>query len=167
MCRNSRCSQLRDDDLPVGDDTGKPGCFDSADQFIGTERAFSGSAPDIDPFGIQHKDVRIESRKGRTQGIEAQCIIRRGKDRGFRSRVAEPVEARFNPVPDAVYTPAGKEMVEPVGKRDGAVSFADFCRCGVPELQLQGDAFAIDEHEQLEGWEDVIKSCTPQVLYRA
>jgi hypothetical protein len=54
MRGNSRCSKLWDDDLTVGDDAGKSGGFDAADQFIGAERAFSGSAPDIDPFGIQH-----------------------------------------------------------------------------------------------------------------
>ena len=57
MSGNSRCSQLRDDDLPVGYDAGKAGIFDAARQFISTKRAFPGSAPDIDPFGIQHKDI--------------------------------------------------------------------------------------------------------------
>jgi len=28
--------------------------------------------------------------------------------------------------------------------------------CEVPELQLQGDTSATEEHEQQDGWEDVI-----------
>jgi hypothetical protein len=108
----------------MGNGTAKSGS-DSVDQFIGAECTFSGGTPDVYPFGIQYKDVCIVSCKCGTQGIEAQGIIRRGKNRGVSGRVAQPVEARVNAVSVTVYTPAGKEMVEPVGKRDRAVNSAN------------------------------------------
>jgi hypothetical protein len=104
---------------------GKIGMSDGTDQLSSTERAFPGGAPDIDPFGIEYEDIRIDAREGRTQCIETQRVIGRCKDRGISIRVAEPVETGCDRVPRPVYTPAGKEMVEPVGKGDRAGGSAD------------------------------------------
>ena len=121
----SPAPQLGDDDLPVPDNAGKTGTSNPPYQFFCPECPFSGSTPDIDPFGIQHKDPCIDTSEGRPQGIETECVICRGKDRGVRIRVPETVEAGLHPVALPLPAPAGKEVVEPVGKCDSTVCCTD------------------------------------------
>ena len=114
--------ELGHDNLRMVHDTCKPRDFDSPYQFLRPERSLARGAPDIDPFGIQNQNERIESSECRTQGIETQGIICRSKDRGFRGGVPEPVQAGLHAVPATVHAPAGEEMVEPVGDGNRAVS---------------------------------------------
>ena len=59
---NSRCAQLGQDQHAVADDTMERGRIDPMYQLIGAKSSLTGSAPDVNPLGIQHHDIAVNSR---------------------------------------------------------------------------------------------------------
>jgi hypothetical protein len=88
---NAGGAQLRDDYFAVRYDFAYSGCFDTVDEFVGSESAFTGGAPNVDSFGIQYDYPRIYTIEPGTQVVETHFVIRRNQNRGIFVGVADGV----------------------------------------------------------------------------
>ena len=77
MGGHSRGSELGTNEPPVIDDPPQSRLLNTRDQLVSAEGPFPGGAPDIDPPGVEHKNVAVDAEKGGPQPIEAEGVIGR------------------------------------------------------------------------------------------
>lgn len=71
---------------------------DALDNLLGGEGTFAGSAPDIDPPGVEDQNPGIDSAQLLTQGIKRKFIVGRDEDGGLRTGRAHRIETWYDSI---------------------------------------------------------------------
>ena len=72
---------------------GQSRVLDSPDKLVGAEGAFASRAPDIDPLGVEDKNVTVDPAQRRSERVKTQRII--GGDKNRRRGIGRPGSTRW------------------------------------------------------------------------
>ena len=117
MGRNTRAGQLRQDQLPVGNDLCQIAELNTPDQFLCTERPLPCGTPNIDAVGVQYQNPCIAGRKRLTKPVKAHLVIGGHEYAGLLIRISEGIQTGINREFHTSHTPTGLDTSEAIRPR--------------------------------------------------